>query len=122
MKHYRQLLYLVILLVCFQHTYAQQFRLGGMLKTSTSIDSLTYQESRVVEDAPKKILTSFRSKTGKLKLNLELDILYLSHLRPVNSEIRVNESGVLTQKRTQVQLKLGLVFFLRDAKSKKRAN
>lgn len=121
MKHYRQLLYLVILLVYFQNAYAQQFRLGGMLKTSTSIDSLTYQESRVVEDVPKKILTSFRSKTGKLKLNLELDILYLSHLRPLNSEAIVHESAVLTQKRTQVQLKLGLVFFLRDAKSKKKA-
>lgn len=118
MKHYQILYSLVLLFACLsQPVAAQQIKLGGMLKTTSHIDSLNYSEKPILNEPAQGFMTKFRSKTGKLSVNLQLDILHLSHLRPVETDAYISEHTVLTQKRTQFQVKLGLVILLRKNKS-----
>lgn len=121
MKHYRNLLILVCLCVGLSHSLvAQQIKLGGMLKTTSHIDSLNYSEKPRIDEPIEGFLTRFKSKTGKLSVNLELNILHLSHLRPVHTDPYISEHTILTQKRTQFQVKLGLAILLRRNRRTKR--
>jgi len=104
-------------LFCLLQAQGQQFRIGGMFKTSSQVDSLNYDLDPKKVAAPQGFLTKFRSKTGKLSLSMELNILHLSHLKPIKTEPFPTERPILTQKRTQFQVKLGLHILLKNANS-----
>lgn len=99
---------------------AQKLKFNGWVKTSTDIDSINRPLSPKEKNIQKDLLAKFNSKNGRISLNLQLDLLRLSQFRPIPSETENPEvSSTLTQKRSQFQMRLGLVIYLRNAKRKK---
>ena len=103
-----------------QEIQAQKLKFNGWVKTSTDIDSLQAPLSPETKNFQKDLLAKFNSKNGRISLNLQLDFLRLSHFRPIPAEgLNPEISTTLTQKRSQFQMRLGLVIHLWKGKKKK---
>ena len=103
-----------------QEIQAQKLKFNGWVKTSTDIDSVQVPPSPETKNFQKDLLAKFNSKNGRISLNLQLDLLRLSQFRPIPAEgLNPEISPTLIQKRSQFQMRLGLVIFLWKGKKKK---
>lgn len=103
-----------------QEIQAQKLKFNGWVKTSTDIDSVKTPLSPEIKNFQKDLLAKFNTKNGRISLNLQLDLLRLSQFRPIPAEgLNPEIPSTLTHKRSQFQMRLGLVFFLWKGKKKK---
>ncbi|MEM8886366.1 MAG: hypothetical protein AAGD28_00110 [Bacteroidota bacterium] len=121
MKPFIFLAFLLGGMLCMpQEIQAQKLKFNGWVKTSTDIDSVKTPLSPETKNFQKDLLAKFNTKNGRISLNLQLDLLRLSQFRPIPAEgLNPEIPSTLTQKRSQFQMRLGLVFFLWKGKKKK---
>ena len=103
-----------------QAVHAQKLKFNGWVKTSTDIDSVQIPLSPEAKNFQKDVLAKLKTKDGRISLNLQLDLLRLSQFRSIPSDsLNPEIVQTLTQKRSQFQMRLGLVIYLWKSKKKK---
>lgn len=121
MKSFIILAFLLGGVLCMPHAlHAQKLKFNGWVKTSTDIDSVHTPSSTEEKNFHKDLLAKFKSKDGRISLNLQLDLLRLSQFRSLPTEgVNPEISSTLTQKRSQFQMRLGLIIYLWKPKKKR---